>query len=415
MKKGAKPVVEYPRQPKPLPNSSSTDLLISQSKQRLEASQVQALSDELKSTESNVTKLSRTIAKYKSLLEEAQMKNKVLEDALLFRADELEIAGHAGLLSKVAQLKTEVISLKKELMAKNEMLESNENKAHTLLESNETLVQQIEYVKARLLEQEKENIKYAQSGNNLPELLRQAESERDTLLTYIQTDMQRSADIASQLEQRESELRSACKKIHSQEQQLQEANEKLEGYAEKTRFLEKQVVDLEEAKVSLEGEVGKLRAEVKGVRGELDGELQGKDDLAKRLKETLQKLHEKQSENDKILQDLRQCRQDLSVAQGSLELQQQKLQQTSQQRDELLQQVEALQKDVLTWKRDEQELKELREEAPHLRQTIASLRSEVDKMSGVYEGISRVRGDMQGISIGDRKAMASSSLGASSR
>lgn len=299
MKKAPKPTAHprpsdhtrpAPATPNPAANTSTTDLLLSQSKQRLERTQVQALSDELKSTEGNVAKQSHTIARYKSLLEEAQMKNKVLEDALFFRADELELAGHAGLLSKVAQLKTEVISLKKELMTKNEILESNEHKAHTLSESNETLAQQIEYMKTRLLEQEKENIKYAQSGNNLPELLRQTESERDTLLTYIQTDMQRSADIATQLEQRESELRVAFKKIHAQELQLQENNEKIEKFVEKGRFYEKQVLKLQEGKGDLDGEVGRLRGEVKGLRGELEGELQAREEISKRLNEALSKV-----------------------------------------------------------------------------------------------------------------------------
>ena len=56
--------------------------------------------------------------------EEQRLKIKVLEDALEFRADEIGLAGHADLLSKIAHFRGEVNALKNDLQSKNVKLET---------------------------------------------------------------------------------------------------------------------------------------------------------------------------------------------------------------------------------------------------------------------------------------------------
>ena len=56
--------------------------------------------------------------------EELKLKIRVLEDALEFRADEIGLAGHADLLSKIAHFRGEVSALKKDLQSKHVKLES---------------------------------------------------------------------------------------------------------------------------------------------------------------------------------------------------------------------------------------------------------------------------------------------------
>lgn len=56
--------------------------------------------------------------------EELKLKVKVLEDALEFRADEIGLAGHADLLSKIAHFRGEVNALKNDLQNKHVKLET---------------------------------------------------------------------------------------------------------------------------------------------------------------------------------------------------------------------------------------------------------------------------------------------------
>lgn len=56
--------------------------------------------------------------------EELKLKVRVLEDALEFRADEIGLAGHADLLSKIAHFRGEVHALKNDLQSKHVKLET---------------------------------------------------------------------------------------------------------------------------------------------------------------------------------------------------------------------------------------------------------------------------------------------------
>lgn len=56
--------------------------------------------------------------------EELKLKIRVLEDALEFRADEIGLAGHADLLSKIAHFRGEVNALKNDLQSKHVKLET---------------------------------------------------------------------------------------------------------------------------------------------------------------------------------------------------------------------------------------------------------------------------------------------------
>lgn len=61
--------------------------------------------------------------------EELRLKIKVLEDALEFRADEIGLAGHADLLSKIAHFRGEVNALKNDLQSKHVKLETVMNES----------------------------------------------------------------------------------------------------------------------------------------------------------------------------------------------------------------------------------------------------------------------------------------------
>lgn len=140
-------------------------------------------------------------------------RTKLLEEALEFRSEEIGLAGHSDLLSKVVKLRNEVNTLKSELSQKHgsaasgaEEEEEEKVKADTK-QQHEVLQRQILQIQARLSKSQQEL--YTLQHADVHELLRRAEHERDTLLEFVSSDMQKSSDLCQQVDGLQAQLRSS--------------------------------------------------------------------------------------------------------------------------------------------------------------------------------------------------------------
>lgn len=149
---------------------------------------------------------------------ELSMQVKILQDALNFRSEEIGLSGHADLLTKVAKLKGEVTALKNELTNKVDELSSVKETKEALNHEKQDLQGQIELIQQRLAQSQQESYRLANS--DVGQLLRSAEQERDLLIEYIQSDMQKSTTLAKQVETLEGELRILRKKASGLEEKL---------------------------------------------------------------------------------------------------------------------------------------------------------------------------------------------------
>ena len=137
-------------------------------------------------------------------------RTKLLEEALEFRSEEIGLAGHSDLLSKVVKLRNEVNTLKSELSQKHGSTvsgsEEEKEKADTK-QQHEVLQRQILQIQARLSKSQQEL--YTLQHADVHELLRRAEHERDTLLEFVSSDMQKSSDLSQQVDGLQAQLRSS--------------------------------------------------------------------------------------------------------------------------------------------------------------------------------------------------------------
>ena len=203
----------------------------------------QSLREELKLSKEMLRVKSEEVERLKLQVEDAGMRNKVLEKALEFRADEIGLAGHADLLAKVAGLRGEVSALKNDLMDKRKRLHDIEEEKQHASEQNLSLQEQISQIQQRLA-QSRNDMHRLEDGVQLLEQLRQAEQERDVLLEFIQEDVQKSASLTAATE-------NALREASVTKRALKEAQESAQAHAEALKGQQNLVADLESTVKSL--------------------------------------------------------------------------------------------------------------------------------------------------------------------
>lgn len=163
--------------------------------------------DELKQAQSTAEQLRKDLESSRERESQNRMRVKVLEEALEFRSEEIGLAGHSDLLAKVAKLRGEVSALKAELTNKHQRIAEAEHTKADISDRHETLQRHVAQLQQRLSQSQQEM--YRLQNGDVGELLRQAEAERDRLLKFVQSDMQKSSELAKHVERLEEQLRAA--------------------------------------------------------------------------------------------------------------------------------------------------------------------------------------------------------------
>lgn len=199
--------------------------------------------------------------------QELLMNNKILEEALEFRVDEIGLSGQADLLAKVAALRGEVSALKAELLNKREELHDTETEKQEMGSRHEALQRQISLMQQKL-KQSQEDLTRLQRGD-IVDQLKTAEQERDCLLEFVQSDMEKSATIAAKLEAVESGLKIAKQSEVLLENRAKVAEKGLEEQMAKARqimheksSIEIRVDELEKEKEVLREQVATMQLQV---------------------------------------------------------------------------------------------------------------------------------------------------------
>jgi predicted nuclease with TOPRIM domain len=215
--------------------------------------------DELKQAQSVGEQLKRELEASREREGQYRMRVKVLEEALEFRSEEIGLAGHSDLLAKVAKLRGEVSALKGELTNKHQKIAEVEDTKADLSDRHETLQRHVAQLQQRLSQSQQEM--YRLQSGDVGELLRQAEAERDRLLKFVQTDMQKSTDLAKHVERLEEELRNVRRGENSNHETVARLQATLDAEVGKYRQLEErfaaamtQLKDLQQAHQADEAE-----------------------------------------------------------------------------------------------------------------------------------------------------------------
>lgn len=237
------------------------------------------LSDDLRTAEKQVLQGQQEAKRTKETMEDLRAKNRILEDALLFRSEEMGLAGHAGLLSKVAQLKGEVTALRNELTNKVEKLQYSEEEKSSLSHSQEDLQEQMGMLTKRLAEAEQLN--YKLTANSTHDLLVKVEQERDLLLQYIQQDMAKSNTLALQLEAIESDARMKTKQCRQMEDSQASMTNQIQQLQDKCQALEAANQDLDSKHRELQYAHSVLEKECNHVTSTLTKKLAEEDEQKK--------------------------------------------------------------------------------------------------------------------------------------
>jgi chromosome segregation ATPase len=246
----------------------------------LESFQLSYLSEELKKAEKVAAQSQQEHKKTKESMQDLRAKVRVLEDALLFRSEEIGLSGHAGLLSKVAQLKGEVAALRDELLNKNQVLQLSEEAKSSMNTNVEDLQHQILTITQRLAITQQEN--YRLTHNNLGELLQKAEEERDLLLQYIQQDMVKSNTLALQIEHVESDLRVQRKRSQELQCLYDALQDKHSQCVEHCKVLERDLHELQRKEYELQQLNNRYNLEVNGLEAELHQKRAQEEEYKKR-------------------------------------------------------------------------------------------------------------------------------------
>ena len=186
--------------------------------------------EEMRAVRSALSKCERERDTLAAVKEELQLKVSVLEDALEYRAEEIGLRGHADLLTKIAHLRGEVTALRRELMSREELLDSLAVEKSEAEDSKLTLEQQVTTMQQRLAQAQSDLTRCSPAGGgdgpSLLEQVKAVEQERDLLVEFIQSDMQKSAAIGKDLESCRAELRLCEESRSTLESRLQQTEEK---------------------------------------------------------------------------------------------------------------------------------------------------------------------------------------------
>lgn len=202
------------------------------SKSALEVKQQEQIAE----LQNQIKSISREIKKTLNDKEELAIQNKVLQDALNFRSEEIGLAGHADLLTKVAKLKGEITALKQELISKSSELSTVQITSKSIESDNEKLQNEINLIQERLAKNQQDCYRY--ENNDLVKLLKTTEQERDLLIEYIQQDMNKTVTLSRQIEIFEKDIRLMKNNENDLQSQIKEQSDLIESF-------KKQILDLE--------------------------------------------------------------------------------------------------------------------------------------------------------------------------
>merc|ERR1711871_94550 len=218
--------------------STSSPRSTSKASSSIIPSTTNALKLALKDTKEKVVQYEKKIAalnkKYDTLKSDSEARMKILEDALEYHTNEMGLSGQADLLAKIASLRGEVTALQGDLVSNNRKLDESMSENEIIHNHKESLERQIEalYARLSLSSPDRGGVTggLSESSNvedpaTMREYLAEVENERNLLLEYIQSDMEKSstvekekAEIISQLEKTkksEAELRKELSSMRS--------------------------------------------------------------------------------------------------------------------------------------------------------------------------------------------------------
>jgi hypothetical protein len=210
---------------------------------------------------------------------ELSMQIKILQDALNFRSEEIGLSGHADLLTKVAKLRGEVSALKSELLAKEDELTSLSTDKHQLFTEQKDLQSQINTIQQRLALAQQESHRLV--NTDIGQLLKSTEQERDVLVEYIQSDMQKSNMLAKQVESLEAELRIQRKKTQLADEKFAERDELCKQLTAKQLTLEQENKSFSERQLRLKNSVEQLKLESESLQNQLNQKITDEEELIK--------------------------------------------------------------------------------------------------------------------------------------
>jgi myosin heavy subunit len=234
---------------------------------------------ELRTCREKLSSMETENKSYKIQNSELSMQVKILQDALNFRSEEIGLSGHADLLTKVAKLRGEVTALKNELTSKVEELTSVKEDKTVLDHQRQDLQSQIQEIQERLAQAQQETYRY--SNSDIGQLLKSTEQERDLLIEYIQSDMQKSSTLAKQVETLEAELRISKKKANQFEEKWKEREEQWKQVTSQLNHLEKEYQQLRENTHLAQNQLEQIKIDRDSLQHQLDRKMLEEEELIK--------------------------------------------------------------------------------------------------------------------------------------
>ena len=165
---------------------------------------VNTLKLELRKANEMIKSQENEIVVMKEAEEERSAQIRVLEDALDFHTREMGLSGQADLLSSIASLRGEVAALQQDLVHKKDKLNESEKANEAMNSQKQSLERQIESMYERLMLSDARL-----EGTDMKEYLDQVERERDLLLEYVRTDMEKNSTYEQETSDVSSELAGA--------------------------------------------------------------------------------------------------------------------------------------------------------------------------------------------------------------
>jgi hypothetical protein len=254
----------------PSSSSSSSSLTNSSNKKSLN------FFDEMKLLKKQIKEMKQEKISFENNFSEIKLKNKILEDALEFRVDEIGLSGHADLLTKISYLKGEISALKKEILNKSSLVENLEQEKCLIQSDQEQLQQTVSQLQEHLL-QTKQDLNRSKQLFNLPssssgtpshggtgsgsgsgsdpsastcvvnalDQIKSLEQERDLLIEFIQNDLQKSSILQTEVMELKVRERALTEEKDKLERQLGALTERHEDRQNKYESLSKDFLTVE--------------------------------------------------------------------------------------------------------------------------------------------------------------------------
>lgn len=306
-------------------------------------------------------------AKYEQEVNEHQGSKRRLHDlerALELKAAELGLSNsQAGVLADFARLRGEIVALRNDIEDKRTQLADKEDAHRNCQKRCEELQQRLKAADARVKQQEAE-LKMMGS-TELLENLRQAQSERDMLIDYIQTESNTQTQLSVEIESLKSQLTA----VQEENSALREESKTALKQKDDVSALRQQITTLEsqlqnerrisERKDAEIEEMGKMQLE-------LLSQLKEKTDLADQSGRELSELSTKLLETEQALATARTEVERRGRAEAT----------TQQQLNQALKQISQLEPKVASLQSEIRRLEFVEEQRDNIEQKLKSLERE---------------------------------------